>query len=192
MYRIDITIPDGVLDLMDALEGALDSKFAITLAGGFLRDTYGRSSIKDIDIMVTPLESSTDVMEITALLEQANIPAWFWLDGGMVGEYVDALKSRGVSLILMGECPILNNTEVQLIVYGKPMTRKEIAYDMDINICQIVGNSQGDVYATPAFMHGFTYKYLEVLQGKDNLAREQERMDRIGKKYPKFTKRSIK
>lgn len=187
MIKLDVVIPKGVQQLLQTLQAALGTEYEVTLAGGFLRDTFGGAPIKDIDIMIAPNRSTKPEVGVLELLERACIPDWFNSDVIFPGDYLGALKSRGVESIVMGNCPNLDNIESQLIIYGKPMSRSEIAHDMDLNICQIIGFPKGDVYATQEFIDGFNTETIEVLQGKDNPDREKEHVERIGKKYPSFT-----
>lgn len=191
MNKINIEVPTELYGVLTEIECAVSPKYTIYVAGGFLRDTHGNRPIKDLDIMVVPVDPSDTgyISEVSTLVDKvaSNI---FYPENVIPSQYLEGMKSRGISGVLMGYCRGMS-MESQLIVYGKHMTEEDVANDMDINICQIVLGEYGRAICTDAFLEGFQSKTIEVLNGKDNLPREQERLDRIGRKYPEFTKLEI-
>lgn len=185
MQKLDVQIPEEVLDLVNVLQRTLGSEFEVTLSGGFLRDSYGNAPIKDIDIMVAPVRGETDVAVIHDIIYDSYIADWFTGRSICNGDYIQGMEARGVQGIIMGECPNLGGFECQLIVYREPIERNAIAADMDINICQVVMGPDGVIWATEAFVYGFQYKLLTILNGQSD-KREAERIERMLAKYPDF------
>lgn len=186
MHRLHIKVPSEVLELVNVIQHTLGAEFEVTLAGGFLRDSYGGAAIKDIDIIVTPVKEMEDpTSRVTTLVDLGYIQDWFYSSKVVPANYIETMASRGVHGLIMGQCPNLGNFECQLIVYGKPMSRPEVAADMDLNICQVIMGPDGEVWATSSFIYGFQYGVISVLNGQSD-EREAERIERMLKKYPDF------
>lgn len=188
MQKLDVQIPEEVLELVNVIQRTVGPEFEVTLAGGFLRDSYGNAPIKDIDIIVTPVKECALVcpeMEVYNAVQEASIQDWFCIENQVMTDYIESMKARNVSGLIMGQSPNLGNFECQLIIYGEHKSRAEVAADMDINICQVVMGPDGVVWATESFVYGFHNKVLTVLNGQDD-EREAERIQRMLKKYPDF------
>lgn len=187
MVKLDLKLPPSVLGLLQALRGALGPDFQISLAGGFLRDTFGGARIKDIDVLVSPMNEgfTFNGQTIIDALDRACIPDWIQVTESLDATYLSGMQARGVKYLFMGKCPNRDNQETQLIVYDKVMGRKELAKDMDINICQIACDPDGNVVASEEFVDGFNKQYIQVLNGESD-DREVERVQRMQGKYPEF------
>lgn len=189
MNNLNIEIPSPVLGLIRTLEKAVAPRYTLTLAGGFLRDTYGYRSIKDIDILVAPVDpTDTDTFHtsnVGDLIDAYDIPDLFSIESYVDGSYVANMGDRGVDGIVMGSSKALD-IDVQLIVYDTPKTRVQLAHDMDINICQIVMSPSGSLYASPAFLSGFKNKEIVTINPRDAVL-DLERRERMSKKYPEFS-----
>lgn len=186
MYVVDLKIRAVVLELLKVLSETLPT-YDIYLAGGYLRDTFGDAPIKDLDIIVVPKESAVDpTSNVYWRVDTSCIRDWFRGTSVINSEYIEGMEARGVHGLLMGVSPNLDNMETQLIIYDHPMTHQEVAEDMDLNICQIAMDSHGLILATPEFVDGFAQRTIKVLNGQGE-AREAERIQRMLKKYPKFS-----
>jgi hypothetical protein len=181
----NIKVPQGVMDLLADLDDALAPLFTVTLAGGFLRDTYGDRNIKDVDILVTPTLCLPDG-DMSKAVENltSNLNDGYQTIHTVDGNYLYNMRDRGVVGILMGFSKDLDK-EVQLIIYDEPKTPLELAHDMDINICQIVMDVQGTVTVTGAFTSGFENKEIITINQHEP-ALDEARRRRMKDKYPEF------
>lgn len=187
MNKLNLLIPQGVIELVQAVQAAVGSEYNVVLAGGFLRDTFGGANVKDLDIMVSPVDPTNTlsvVGEVYGRVQDAYIMDWYVPHKLLYAEYIEGMSERGLDGLLMGKSPNLE-IDTQLIVYGQPMTPSQVAHDMDMNICQIVMTPDGDVWATDEFLEGFRTETIMVLRGQSD-ARETERTQRMLKKYPHF------
>jgi hypothetical protein len=188
MNKVNMLIPEGVIQLVQAVQTALGSDYQVVLSGGYLRDTFGGAPIKDIDIMISPVAGTIISDNVTAdvygLVQAACMMDWFCPHKLLIADYMEGMSERGLDGLLMGKSPNLE-IDTQLIVYGQPMTPEAVAYDMDMNICQIVMTPDGEVQATNAFLNGFRDESIKVLRGQSD-KREEERVQRMLKKYPHF------
>lgn len=184
--------PDEIMHLLSELERVLAPSFQVTLAGGFLRDSFGHVDFKDIDILVTPTEAHPVSFEclVPAVQQVDNLvcglinPDLFTKINMVDGSYVANMDDRGVDGVILGGSNEYN-IEVQLIVYSEYKSRIQLAHDMDINICQIVMSPIGHLYASPAFVSGFKNQEIITLNPREPGLDHTRRLRMIDK-YPEF------
>lgn len=194
MQKLNLEIPRGITQYLSVLQDALSPNFRVVLAGGFLRDTFGGATPKDLDILVAPSDNivmgvyddgAAIVDTVMQRIADAHIPDWFFGNKLINCDYITDMKNRGLVGLVMGECPNLDNIESQLIIYGKPMNSTQMAYDMDMNINQVVMIPDGTVWATDAFCYGMTYGAIKMLHDYSE-SRQRIRIGRMLSKYPNF------
>lgn len=173
-----------ILDLLREIEDV--SEYRAFLCGGYLRDTFMGVRPKDLDIMLVPSSEDVDPESEIDEVVWGVRPPLFKEDKRLECiEYLSDMVKRGVCGLIMGESESCGY-ETQFIIYDKVLTQKELAVDMDMNICQITCNSSGGIYSTDAFTSGLENKQIQVLHDYSEKRRNQ-RIERMLAKYPDFT-----
>lgn len=175
-------IPQEITDLLETLQ-ARSQGYDVYIGGGCLADLYkdikdGMVKYyqpKDIDVFFTPKQDAT-------LLELPTI-ARSYINYDMNSEEIAPdMKARGVTTLRGLFVPSLTvTTDVQFIVYGKPITQEEIAADMDCNVNQVM-YSNGRWYHTDAFEDGHDKGVIKMLHHFDE-KRMAKRLFRMKEKF---------
>lgn len=139
-------IPYEVKQLLREIEEKSEG-YNVYLAGGYLRDLYHEVASYDwshniFDIMFTPKD--IDVIFIPTFgAKEFSLPT---IERSYVNydkpakDISEDMAARGVTQLRGLFVPKLTTSDVQFIVYGKHMTRQEVAADMDCGINQVVWN----------------------------------------------------
>lgn len=156
--------------------------FKLYVAGGYLRDNEHGVPPKDIDIMVIPLhhDDPWDFSDKLQYIDDFNVSSEFVEQC----TYMSDMVKRGVGGLIMGL--LGDGTELQFIIYDKFLNQEELTLDMDINICQITCDSNGEVFKSDHYIDGFTNKHIDVLHDYSE-KRKKSRVSRMIAKYPDFT-----
>lgn len=195
--KIDPWVQDLLVEIKQNMKG-----YDVYLAGGYLRDQYCELSFKDIDVILTPNGEER--------APTLYIPKGYGTSYNKLCEGNDDMKKRGVEMlvglykrtvtkfrsmseIVIPERTIQDTTEVQYIVYDKPMTIIELAEDMDMNINQvmwspvkaIIEGNEADCYCTEEFFEGHKYETIEFSHWYDN-TRMYLRQKRMIEKFPHY------
>ena len=163
MQKIKINIQDEVKDLLKEITKNVKG-YDVYLGGGYLRDSYCNLTYKDIDIFLTPNGEDKDLLLYT--------PKGFRISYSKNTDTTGDMRRRGVGgLIGMYKSKAeLNSTEIQYfstelqyIIYDKPMTQEELVLDMDMNINQVMlKSSDEECIASDEFIEGHKYEYIKL------------------------------
>jgi len=205
--EIDIKIDKWVQELLLEIKQNIKG-YDVYLAGGYLRDQHCELPFKDLDVILTPNgEDRSPVL---------YAPKGYGMLYNKLCEGNDDMKKRGVEMLVglykrkkevysndvmviggmicdMYEQTVESKTEVQYIVYDKPMTIEELADDMDMNINQVMWNpcylptSEGlyGCYCTKEFYEGHDGEFIEFSHWYDN-TRMYLRQKRMIEKFPAY------
>ena len=174
-------VSQDVIDLLTDLRERVGLDFNIYLSGGYLRDVLCGLTPKDVDIVLAPKGDRP--------LEMYYIPSRYYVNyntlAGGITDKSDMIE-RGVYQVVGLFNSKLSTPEVQFIVYSKPMTQEEVAFDFDMGINQIVwdGVSDEPTY-TGAFLDGHKGKYIECMHDYCKV-RTYRRFERMKEKFPEY------
>ena len=162
-------------DVLKFLKEVNDSStgYDIYLGGGYLRDKYVGKTPKDVDVFVIPNGEEKDL----------HIPPRGYNNYIKDASSISDMQERGVKKVRGDWYSKMSTPDVQFIIYQDPMTIKELAEDMDINLCQVMYSAQsGEVLATEAFITGHFCKIIECLHDYDTV-RTYKRYVRMEDKF---------
>lgn len=148
--------------------------YDIYLGGGYLRDKYTNNLPKDVDVFVIPNGREKDLY----------IPPRGYNNYIKSARDISDMQKRGVHKVRGDWYSKMTTSDVQFIIYEKPMTMEELAEDMDINICQVMYSAATlRVLATQAFVDGHEDEIIECLHDYDRV-RTFKRYVRMEDKFP--------
>ena len=181
MQKIKIEIQEEVQALLKEVQENVKG-YNVHLGGGYLRDQYCNLNYKDIDIFLTPNGEEKSLVIYT--------PKGYRVNYQKNTDETGDMRRRGVgALIGMYNLDVEKETctEVQYIIYDKPMTQKELVKDMDMNINQVMWNPSDDLcMASAEFVDGHEYTYLEFEHHYDEI-RMYMRLERMKVKFPCYS-----
>lgn len=174
-------VAQDVIDLLTDLRKRVGEDFNIYLSGGYCRDVLCGLTPKDVDVVLTPKKDRP--------LEMYYIPSRYYVNyNTLAGDVTDKsdMIERGVYQVVGLFNSKLSTPEVQFIVYSKPMTQEEVAFDFDMGINQIVWDGISDVPTyTEAFLEGHKGKYIECMHDYCKV-RTYRRFERMKDKFPEY------
>ncbi|ATN93488.1 hypothetical protein [Pseudoalteromonas phage J2-1_QLiu-2017] len=180
----NLPVNDVVKDIIERIKD-YNPDFDVYIAGGYLRDLYcGKEFYSDVDIFLSPKDNAKRTVVIPAEY-QADDNFNFDASGNTDLSYrgIGEIKAFKVHY-LGGGFPV--DAEVQLIMYNRPMSVKEICFDMDYNVNQIVYDTHfHKTFVSSAFKEAFDKKILVNLHDYD-IKRKFERASRMAAKFPDF------
>ena len=134
--------------------------YNIYLGGGYHRDKYTGNTPKDVDVFVIPNGQEKDLY----------IPPRGYNNYIKNARDISDMQKRGVHKVRGDWYSKMSTSDVQFIIYEKPMTMEELAEDMDINICQVMYSAATlKVSATKAFVDGHKNEVIECLHDYDRV-----------------------
>lgn len=179
----NLKLPEDVLDFLKEVDD-LTKGYDIYIGGGAIRDLYYNElnrphylTPKDIDLFFVPNELHVQ--------ELPTIPRSYVNYDKSANEIPD-MEERGVARVRGLFVPKLSISDVQFIVYKDFMSQRELAKDMDVNICQVMMSVKtGEMFATEDFYKGHEDEYIEMLHTFD-FVRMAKRIARMKAKFPDY------
>lgn len=172
---------EEVKSIMINIEDLSGGQVKCYLAGGYLRDMTAGLTPKDIDIMVTPnARANFDADDMADVLSDSDFSEEKAITQGC--DYMADMSDRGVKGLFIGSW--LGN-DVQFILYQKNLSQDQVSLDMDIGICQISMNSDGDIVESENFVNDFADGVVRVYHDYD-IGRRIDRVNRMLVKFPTF------
>lgn len=178
-----ICLPEDVEEFIKDIAKQVSVNFDVYLGGGYIRDTYCGLTPKDVDIFFVPKK------EQEVPLQVGYIPTRCYINynknvSSMT--HTEDMDARGVSQVIGLFNSKLSTTEVQFIVYKKPLTQEELAKDFDMNLNQCTWCPVKDkFYLSPEFISAHKDKELRCLH-KYNTLRTYERYERMERRFPSY------
>jgi hypothetical protein len=180
---ININIPEDIKEFVKDISLRVSEEFDVYIGGGFLRDNCKALHPKDLDLFFIPKVIAKTPAQV------GYIPAKCYVNynknvANM--SHTEDMDARGVSQVVGLFSPKLSTSEVQFIVYKKPMTMEDLAKDFDMNINQIVWcPTLGKVYASPSFTTGHDRRFILCMH-EYNKVRMYDRYNRMELKFPDY------
>lgn len=179
----NLKLPEDVLDFLKEVDD-LTKGYDIYLGGGAIRDLYYNELNrphylipKDIDLFFVP--NGLHVQELPTIPRS-------YVNYDKSADEIPDMEERGVARVRGLFVPKLNISDVQFIVYKDFMSQRELAKDMDVNICQVMMSVKtGEMFATEDFYKGHEDEYIEMLHTFD-FVRMAKRVARMKSKFPDY------
>ena len=179
----NLKLPEDVLDFLKEVDD-LTKGYDIYLGGGAIRDLYYNELNrphylipKDIDLFFVP--NGLHVQELPTIPRS-------YVNYDKSADEIPDMEERGVARVRGLFVPKLSISDVQFIVYKDFMSQRELAKDMDVNICQVMMSVKtGEMFATEDFYKGHEDEYIEMLHTFD-FVRMAKRVARMKAKFPDY------
>ncbi|WP_422023414.1 hypothetical protein [Pyruvatibacter mobilis] len=174
LYPIPLEVPADALRILRTVEKA--AGVPAFLGGGALRDLYHGIPYKDLDIF---FEGGGD----TAAVERSS-EVYLAVTRQNYHHVTGAPSSLWDSVTdLYTTCVYRKEEEVNVIALRKASTLEEVLHRFDFGICQIGCGSDGQVFATPAFVNDYA-KETFTLMKPEEADRSLTRWERLRVKFP--------
>jgi len=195
--KIDKWVQELLLEIKQNIKG-----YDVYLAGGYLRDQHCELPFKDLDVILTPNGEERSPVLYT--------PKGYGMLYNKLCEDNNDMKKRGVEMLVglykrkpskyvdIGSLSVpieteQDVTEIQYIVYDKPMSVEALTEDMDMNINQVMWRPTKDsvingafpCHCTEDFVEGHEEGFIEFSHWYDN-TRMYLRQKRMIEKFPAY------